>query len=82
VVQKVEIGNYDIMAATNFEIRFAQSRIDYFEAVLKRGADDSLKTLIKAVIAKESNNNLSAYALLEDVNCGSDNLYRGRYELS
>ena len=52
------------MAATNFEIRFAQSRIDYFEAVLKRGADDSLKTLIKAVIAKESNNNLSAESIV------------------
>jgi len=64
VVQKVEIGNYDIMAATNFEIRFAQSRIDYFEAVLKRGADDSLKTLIKAVIAKECNNNLSAESIV------------------
>ena len=41
------------MVATNFEIRFTQSRINYFETVLKRGADDSLKTLIKAVIAKE-----------------------------
>ncbi|WHA05169.1 hypothetical protein N3Z17_01250 [Candidatus Bandiella numerosa] len=82
MVQKVEIGNYDIMAATNFEIRFAQSRIDYFEAVLKKGVDDSLKTLIKAVITKDHNNNLSADTLLQDVNCGSDNLYRGRYELS
>ena len=70
------------MAATNFEIRFAQSRIDYFKGVLKRGADDSLKTLIKAVITKDHNNNLSADTLLQDVNCGSDNLYRGRYELS
>jgi hypothetical protein len=52
------------MAATNFEIRFAQSRIDYFEGVLKRGADDSLKTLIKAVIAKESNSNLSAESIV------------------
>jgi hypothetical protein len=51
------------MVATNFEIRFTQSRINYFETVLKRGADDSLKTLIKAVIAKESNNNLSAESI-------------------
>ena len=65
MVQKVEIGNYDIMAATNFEIRFAQSRIDYFEAVFKRGADDKLKGLIKAVITKESNNNLSAESIVK-----------------
>jgi len=51
------------MAASDFEIRFAQSRIDYFEIVLKRGVHDPLKTLIKAVIAKESSNNLSAKSI-------------------
>jgi hypothetical protein len=50
----------------NMAISFAQMSqeiLDYFETVLKRGADDSLKTLIKAVITKESNNNLSAESI-------------------
>ena len=31
------------MVATDFEIKFAQSRVDYFEKVLKKGEGDGLK---------------------------------------
>jgi hypothetical protein len=40
------------MAATEFEIRFAQSRIDYFDKVLKKGENDKVKTLLKAIKAE------------------------------
>lgn len=39
------------MVATEFEIKFAQSRIDYFDNVLKKGANDKVKTLLKAIKA-------------------------------
>lgn len=39
------------MVATDFEIKFAQSRIDYFDNVLKKGANDKVKTLLKAIKA-------------------------------
>ena len=39
------------MVATEFEIKFAQSRIDYFDNVLKKGANDKVKTLLKAIQA-------------------------------
>ena len=39
------------MVATEFEIKFAQSRIDYFDNVLKKGANDKVKTLLKAIIS-------------------------------
>ena len=37
------------MVATDFEIKFAQSRVDYFEKVLKKGEGDGLKTLLRAI---------------------------------
>jgi chemotaxis protein histidine kinase CheA len=37
------------MVATDFEIKFAQSRIDYFDKVLKKGENDKVKTLLKAI---------------------------------
>ena len=37
------------MVATDFEIKFAQSRVDYFEKVLKKGESDGLKTLLRAI---------------------------------
>ena len=51
------------MVATKEQIAFAQSRIDYFENVLKSGVNDKLKVLIRAVIEKESGNSLSAESI-------------------
>ena len=37
------------MVATEFEIKFTQSRVDYFDKDLKKGENDKVKTLLKAI---------------------------------
>jgi len=53
------------MAANDFQIKFAQSRIDYFENEqgLNKGAGDKLKTLLKAIKTADNKNDLKAASI-------------------
>ena len=51
------------MVATFAQRNFAASTINYFNIDLEKGNKDPLKALVKAVIAKESSNNLSAKSI-------------------